>query len=286
MNFISLAVSMFISNYFIMAIIRVLPLKNKRVWQIGIITVANVSPIIGYLISLFTITSLTFLTIIDILGSILGVLIAYTASMMIILDGISIFKSRRLREFERNIKNKDGKSLPRSILSLICMIIFGVLLAYSIISGLNYDEKILVSFIGTIIGSVISLGLAIYFFISSRPIHKTIKAENLLFIINLPEKKKVFKKELSKDFTYEDALGELLDTYMIDEYGMLITANERYLVKGIKVNQIDQATLSKIRMEPYEEPPFGEALDKYQKYNRKKIFLDENNHITKITNIK
>ena len=48
MNFISLAVSVFISNYIFMAIIRLLPVKRKKLWQAIIISLADISSILGY----------------------------------------------------------------------------------------------------------------------------------------------------------------------------------------------------------------------------------------------
>lgn len=286
MNIISLAVSTFITNYIIMFIIRVLPLRNKRVWQSVVISLFCLGEIIGYVLIFILPYTLDLITILEVIGSIFGVLIGYIASMMIVLDGVSIFKSRRLKEFERNLNNKEGRSFPKWILAIIAVSLSSILLIYGIITLIHYDSKLLLTTIGLFVGAVIFLGVGIYLFICGAPKHKKIHAENLLLIVDIEGQKTIYQAKLSKDFTIEHALGKLMDIYMLDEFGLIITPSNHYIVKGIKLDYSTKDILKEIQMTPYEGNAFDEAIKNFQKYNRKKIILDEQNQIQKITIIK
>ena len=286
MNIISLAISTFISNYIIMFIVRVLPLRNKRLWQSIVISLFCLGEIIGYILIFVTPYSLDLITILEVIGSIFGVVIGYVASMMIVLDGITLFKSRRLKEFERNLNNKEGTSFPRWILAIISGSLGLMLLIYGIITSLNFDSKLLLTVIGLFIGAAIFIGVSIYLFISGAPKHKTIHAENLLFIVDYEGQKTIYQAKLSKEFTIESALGKLMEIYILDEYGLLITPTNHYIVKGLKLEYSAKNMLNEINMSVYDGNAFDEAIKNFQKYNRKKIILDEQNHIQKITIIK
>ncbi len=285
LNFISLAVSVFISNYIFMYIIRLLPIKNKRIVQLVVISLADIGSIIGYIINLF---SMNFELVIFLytLGNIIGIGVAYVASLMLILDNVQIFKSKRAREFERGINNKEGSSVPRYILAGICLGITAVLLAYGIINLTNYNKTLLVTTIGVLVGAGISFGLAIFFFVTGKPQHQKISAENLLFMITLPEQSLLYEAKLSKDFTINDAVGELESIYIIDEYGLIVTPTSKYIVKGIKLERMIPEVSSKIHMNLMTDHPFREIIKEFNKYQRKKIVLDEQNQIKKIINIK
>lgn len=209
MNIISLAVSTFIFNYIIMAIIRILPLRKKRIWQTAIISVVCFGEIANYLALMLLTRETDFLFLLEMVGSVFGVIIGYVASMMIILDGITLFKSKRLREFERNLNHKDGISVPRKVLGSIAITLGGILLVYGIVLLLNYDPALLITTIGVFIGAVCFIGVAIYFFISGAPQHKSIHAEHLLFVVDLDGSKILYQANLSKEFPIERALGSL-----------------------------------------------------------------------------
>ena len=290
MNFISLAVSVFISNYIFMAIIRLLPfIRRKKLWQGIIISLADISSILMYimiLLSAITTEEFDILIVLEIVGSILGILIGYIAAMMLVLDGITLFKSRRLREFERGMNNKEGKSVPKNILGLICVAISVVLLVFVIITSLNYNNSVLVTLIGTIAATILFISLAIFFFISGRAAHQSIKSNHLLIYIKLPDKTLTYHKELSKDNTEDKVLGKFKDVYMLDEFGMIITPTTKYAVKGIMVTKLSKNILDELDMELLDPNPFKFALENFRKYNRKKIILDENNNVTKIIDLK
>lgn len=284
-NFISLAVSIFIFNNILITITRLLPIRKKKAWQFGLITFFNFGSLIGYLWMLMN-GEFSIIFLLSILGNILGILIAYIASMMIVLEGITLFKSKRMREFERSLQMKDGKSIPRHIIAGISLCCAIVLAIYGTMSLLHYDKNLLFSIIGSFAGTVIGVGLATYFFISGNPQHKSIKAQKLLFLIKLPEKNILYSATLSKEFTIDDAIGKLKDIYILDEYGLLLTPKDSFIVKGIKVDGYVSAVINELQMELVPSQPFEAALKEFQKYNRKKIILDEKNQIVKIKNIK
>ncbi|MDE6241373.1 MAG: hypothetical protein K2M08_02995 [Anaeroplasmataceae bacterium] len=286
MNIISLAISTFILNYIIMSIIRVLPLRNKRVWNSIIISLVAAGSIVGYLFGIVISKDLNLIYLLEAIGNIFGVLIGYVASMMIVLDGITLFKSRRLKEFERNLNNKEGTSFPRWILAIIAGSLGLMLLIYGIITVINYDSKLILTIIGLFVGATLFIGVSIYLFISGAPKHKTIHAENLLFIVDYEGQKTIYQAKLSKEFTIENALGKLIEVYILDEYGLIITPSNHYIVKGLKLEYSAKEMLKEINMSVYDGNTFDEAIKNFQKYNRKKIILDEQNHIQKITMIK
>lgn len=288
MNFISLAVSTFISFYFIIFIIRILPIKRKKLWQGILISFGAISSIFGYIAIFITNLQVGFnlYLLLEILGSSLGVIIAYVAAMMIVLDGISLFKSKRYREFERGINQKDGASIPKNIFSIISFIISAILLTYIIFSIINYNSNILISLIGTIIGLIIFTILGIYFYISGKPLHQTLKSSNLLLYIKLPNEELVYEQTLSKDLTIEQALGEFGNVYMLDEFGLIITPSIKYVVKGVMITKLNKELLKGLNMKKLDPNPYQSILPNFQKYNRKKIVLDELNNIKSITILK
>lgn len=287
MNIISLAIATFIFGSIIMAIINALPIRKKRLWDIIIVSIYSLIELGQYiLIIIFNINSLDLIAILEIIASILGIIIGYTAIMMIILDGIRIFKSKRLKEFERNLNNKESTSIPKWIFSIISGALGIVLLVFGIISTINYTKELLISVIGLYIGSIIFIALAIYLFIAGLPKHKKIKASNLLFIVDFDNNKYIYTTSITKEFTISNAIGSIQDLYLIDEYGLLITPEKHYIVKGIKLEYSGKHYLNEINMERVETNDFDEAISKYQKYNRKRIELDENNNIKGIKIIK
>lgn len=287
MNIISLAIATFIFGSIIMAIINALPIRKKRLWDIIIVSIYSLIELGQYiLIIIFNINSLDLIAILEIIASILGIIIGYTAIMMIILDGIRLFKSKRLKEFERNLNNKESTSIPKWIFSIISGILGIVLLVFGIISTINYTKELLISVIGLYIGSIIFIGLGIYLFIAGLPKHKKIKASNLLFIVDFDNNKYIYTTSITKEFTISNAIGSIQDLYLIDEYGLLITPEKHYIVKGIKLEYSGKHYLNEINMERVETNDFDEAISKYQKYNRKRIELDENNNIKGIKIIK
>lgn len=285
MNFIYTAVSTFMTNYFIMFIIRILPLRKKRIWNISIVSIYNLS-ICGLYIQLLFTPELDLNLLIYCLGNLLGIAIAQLASFMLIFEGVKLFKSRRLKEFERNLNNKEGTSIPKWIFATLLLVTAFVLGGYTVFALINYNKSNLMSIIGSIIFGIIALGFSIYLFICGRAAHKKINSSKLMFIVGYPNETVIYTADLNKEFTIKDALGSLEDIYLIDEYGLLITPNNKYLVKGIKVSEYPKDIENQISMSRIENNKYDILIHEFQKYTRKKIILDENNNIKSISIIK
>ena len=283
MNFISVAISMLISNLFIRFIINILPFKKKRSCHLIIISLYDLSSLITYIKVFFTPTDIT--TILYGIGGILGVIIAYITTLMIILDGVRIFKSKRLKEFERGVNLKDGKSLPKNIVGFVFVALFLVLIGYSIFLIINYNPTLLSTLIGSILISLIFLGLAIYFFISGKAVNTKISSNKLMLVINLPYETLTYIAEINKELSENDALGKMNEMYYLDELGLLITPSDKYLVKGMKADSIPNEYLESIKMKRLDNR-YDHITSNYKKYSRMKIVIDENGNIIKNQPIK
>ena len=283
MDFISVALSLFLSNLFIRFIINILPIRKKRLWHLIIISLHDLSSLITYVGVFFLTTDIY--TILYGIGGILGVIIAYVATLMIILDGVKIFKSRRLKEFERSINQKEGASIPKNIVGAIFIISVIVLFGYSVFLFMNFDSTLLPTLIGVIVLGLILLGLGIYFIVSGRALHSNIKAHNLMLVINLPSNTLTYTATITKELSVDDALGKIKDMYYLDEFGLLITPNSKYLVKGMKADSIPNEYLESLKMQLMDDR-FDHITYNYKKYSRQKITVDNNLNIIKIQDIK
>ena len=289
MNFISVAISVLLTNFFIRFIINILPFRKKRFWHLIIISLYDASVLITYtkltFDSLAAMNSYNLALILEGVGGILGVVIAYITTLMVVLDGVKIFKSKRLKEFERGYNLKDGKSLPKNIVGGVFMLLFLLLIGYSIFLIINYDKLLLTTIIGSIIIGLIFLGLSIYFFISGKAVHQTIKAQKLMLVINLPFETLTYIAELNKTLSENEALGKMNEMYYLDELGLLITPSDKFIVKGMKADSIPQEYLSSIKMQKLDNR-YDYITSNYKKYSRMKITIDENGNIIKNQPIK
>ena len=218
-------------------------------------------------------------------GGMLGVIIAYICTLMVILDGVQIFKSKRLKEFERGVNLKDGKSIPKNIVGIVFMILTIVLVGYSIFLMINFDKLLITTIIGSIIIGLIFLGLSIYFLISGKAVHQTIKAQKLMLVINLPLETLTYVAELNKTLTENEALGKMNEMYYLDELGLLITPSDKYIVKGMKADSVSDTYLSSLKMQKLDNR-YDHITSNYKKYSRMKITIDENGNIIKNQPIK
>lgn len=283
MNIISVALSLLISNLFIRFIINILPFRKKRLLHLIIISLYDLSSLLTYIGVFFVSTDIS--TILYGIGGILGVIIAYITTLMVILDGVRIFKSKRLKEFERGVNLKDGKSLSKNIVGIVFLILFAVLIGYSIFLFTNYNSTLLVTLIGTMVIGLIFLGLSIYFFISGKAVHTTIKAQKLMLVINLPFETLTYVAEINKNLSENEALGKINEMYYLDELGLLITPSDKYLVKGMKADSIPNDYLESIKMQRLDNR-YDHITSNYKKYSRMKITIDENGNIIKNQPIK
>ena len=157
---------------------------------------------------------------------------------------------------------------------------------YLIFTILNYNKEILFSVIGAASVFLLFVGLTIYFFVTGKSLHKKITAPALILQITLPDFSVLFEADLNKDFTIADALNGLDKEYLLDELGLLITPDKKYLVKGINVQSIKREHITNLKMQRISSNKFDLAFKEFKKYARMKIVLDENNQITKISSIR
>lgn len=283
MDFISIALGLFLSNLFIRFIINILPLRKKRIWQLIIISLYDLSSLITYASIFFIATDIY--TILAGVGGVLGVLIAYIATLMIILDGVKLFKSKRLKEFEREINQKEGTSIPKNIVGIVFLILATILLGFSIFVITKYNPTLLLTLIGALIGFTLFTILGILFIMSGKAVHTKINSSNLMLVINLPSKTLTYTCTINKELSVDDALGKIKDIYYLDEFGLLITPNTKYLVKGMKSDEMSNDCLNSLKMQLMDDR-FDHITTNFKKYSRQKITVDENLNITKIQEIK
>lgn len=288
MNFISLAVSVFISNYIFIIIIRLLPIRRKKLWQGILITLGDLAMMVTY--ATILIDSLQPPVSIDNLlfglGSILGIFLGYAAAMMIVLDGVTLFRSKRYREFERAVKQKDGPSVSKKILGTLMLVVSAILLGYAIVVLCHYSSAVLIPLIGAMIGFALTLSVSIYFFISAKPLKSSLKAGAVWLLIQYPSQTELYEQSLDGPITEKNALAPLFETYLPDDYGFIITPHKKYHIIGIKMRQPNPLLLEKLSVTPVDLTPYQEVLTYFKKYERHKIYLDENNQITKVVSIK
>lgn len=282
MNFLSQIVSIFILNMMIHTIISYLPLRSKMFWKILIISILNSIDLLFNFIILFTYKNFEIIFLINVLGNCLAVVVGYIASMAIVLDGIILFKSKRLKQFERDLNNKNHLSIPRNIIALIFCLASMMLLIYAIVTFLNYSNDLLIVLIGTLLVLAIFIILTIYFFISSLPSKNKLKGNTLLFIIKTKDDYLLFSGSIKG----ENPLENIESDYFIDELGMIVTPNIKYIVKGIKVENVHTDLLSRIKLSEEDNKLLKQHLNNFQKYNCKKIILDANYNLIKVKNIK
>lgn len=283
MNFLSVFVSTFLTNYFFSWIISMLPIRNKRKVTIIVLSVLNLASI-GY--NLYLTVSLfvtgNFNTAIYYGGNFLASLIAYLAIMMLLLDGIKVFKTKRQRAF-LNALNSNKPGIPYYAVFLILLVLGLLSLGYAIFATINYSSNLLWTLIGAYSIAIILLGLVLYLFLTnlkgqSKPSISNAKVKGgLIFILDLKNQRLVYE---TKNYD-ETTLKKLTEVYYFTEYGYLITPNTKYVVKGIKVDNIDPELKASINLELTQEEKLIAVLENYQKYQTKTIFVDADYKVTK-----
>lgn len=283
MNFLSVFVSTFITNYFFSWIISLLPIRNKRKTTIIILSIFNLISI-GYscyqTINYFILGNIS--TAIYLAGNLIASLIGYLAIMMILLDGVKVFKTRRQRAFLNSINdNKSG--IPYYAMIAILLILGTISLVYALITTFNYESKFLWSLIGAYSIAALLFILVMYLLITNfksktNPNIKIIKNNSaLIFILDINGKKTIYE---SKNFNDEN-LKALSDIYYFTDYGYLITPDFKYSVKGIKVDRISADLVKEIKMDIVNNDAILNIINRYQRYQTKTIYIDNNNNITK-----
>lgn len=280
-NFLSIFVSTFLTNYFLFWILSLLRVRNRQKIALIIISLTNLGSLAYYLyitINLL-ITGNTSSGLLYI-GNDIALASAYIATMMFLLDGKKIFRSRRQKAFMRNMNNS---TTPFS--STIIAIIFAVLgliaLAYGIYASINYANNLLWALIGAYGAATALLSLALYILLANQKTTEKApkRGQNLLFILTINNHTTIYEAKLVKDYDYY--LGDLNKIYIPTDYGKLITPEQEYIVKGIKSDYINNDSLATINMSINNNEQLKEVVTHFQRYETKIITIDSNYNIIK-----
>ena len=279
MNFLYLFISTFLLNYFLMWIISLLPIKNKRIVSSVIITLMNVGTFIYYTYYFFLYIGHNLILAVNELGSALAILIAFVATMVMLLDGIKIIKTKRQRAF-LNAYRSNKATIPFIVIIIIFYLLGLIALGFAIYIMVIYDSKLLIALIGALLAFLIFICLATYLLISNRHSKNSFnKGDNLLFILDINDKRYLYEAPIITSI--DDLLGELANIYILTEYGSLITKDKIYLVRGITIRNEFEFDLKKTKLLPLEDSKLTELSYHFLKYQTLIIKIDENYNILK-----
>ncbi len=310
MNFLYTFVSSFFINYLVIWIVSLFNFKKRNLISLIIISVFNIVSIILNALALWELyvniaMNNAFNEYLDYLlndvGVLLGNIFAYIATLILLIGGRKIFKTRRQKQYLNAVQNK---SLLPAIIAIILFILLGIgSLIYAIFISINFSMVLLINAVASYGLMLVFFGIAYYIFFinftnktSSSPtaninsnvinatiINKTKVDLSLLFILHLGNNKYYFKGLLDNNHTINYYLGHLLDVYVLTDFGTINLENEKVIVKGIKVDKIDQNLLQEIklsRLRPDEK--LLNVLSNFERYRIKNIYLDNNYNIVKI----
>lgn len=311
MNFLYTFVSAFFVNYLVIWIISLLTTSKKRnLIALIIISIFNLANIILNALSLWdaylAIASQNALNeytsvLLNGVGNLFASIIAYLATLVLLLDGKKIFKSRRQKQY-LNAVNK--KSLMWPIIAIIVFLLLGVAcLVYGIITSIHFTYDLLIATFGAYGMMVVFFGLAYYIFyinfttdkrlvntanensnvINATILNKTKVDLSLLFILHLGNNKYYFKGNLDEIHTINYYLGQILNVYVLTDFGSINKENEKIIVKGIKVERIDENLLKEIKLQRIQpDERFLNIVSNFERYRTKTIFLNSAGQIEKI----
>ena len=279
MNFLYLFISTFLLNYFLMWIVSLLPIKNKRIVSSIIITLTNVGTFIYYMYYFFLYLGHNLILAVNELGSALAILIAFVATMVMLLDGIKIIKTKRQRAFLNAYRN-NKVTIPFIVVIIIFYLLSLIALGFAIYIMTIYDSKLLIALIGALLAFLIFICLATYLLISNCHSNNNFnKGNNLLFILDINDKRYLYEAAITTSI--DELLGELANIYILTEYGSLITKDKTYLVRGITIRNEAEFDLKKTKLLPLEDSKLTELSYHFLKYQTLIIKVDENYNILK-----
>lgn len=311
MNFLYTFLASFITNYLIIWIISLFSFKNRKIVSLVVISIINIATIVFNALALFEVyvdlasqndlsSGISYILIE--VGNLIANVVAYLATLVLLLDGMKIFKSRRQQQYRNAVKNKANKP---AIFAVVALTILGLAcLTYAIILNVNYETNLLLAIVGAYGMTLVFFGLAYYIFfinftkeknldttstnsnvINATIINKTKVEVDLLFILQLGTNKYYFTGPLDNNNTINTYLGEILNIYVLTDFGNINSPSKKVIVKGIKVDRISEETLKEIKMTRITNPDekFLNIVSNFERYHLKNIFLDENNNIIKIS---
>lgn len=288
--------------------------KARRLWSGILLTVLDFSLLWVYAISAFVAAAKTpgpQLSAMDVfIGVIRIIAIGFVYFFfMTMLFGKLKFKSRRQKEFERAMGNRE-KNYAVPILICSIALVAGIIgwVIYQINYTSDFKNDLIISIVITAIGAI---GLA-YFVTkailvkkkgpstmqftnefngtsnfyqnqakenaSTFTVPKVEKDRTCIFIIQDANSHYFFKGTYCGKVALNDLVGTIGDYYYVSSYGTLKAKGNEYDLFGVKTSYFDDSLLSQIKLEPYDSEEI-EAILPYLEKNRAKVFeLDQNNN--------
>lgn len=285
MNLIITCLSTFFYNYIIILILGLLRVRNKRKISIIIVSIFNIGEalILGFNMFNDKTYSDQFYYWYYYLTEIGGVLIAYFVTLVILLRGTGIhIKSRRQRQFEREYDESKKKYAILFDILMVLLTILMISLAVLTIVYRSHIKNYYLYLIASIIIGLITISLSIY----SITIDLKIKDSNpkikglTLFIIKDNNNYKSYIYD-GKNGSLEDNLGKISNIYTFTNYGSIKSNDGNYNVLGIAPSNFDSDLYNEIKLFAFDDR-FNEVYNEFNRYNKKKIVLDEFNKVVDI----
>lgn len=263
--------------------------KRKKLWSIifiSIIGLYNLSGCFQYLIDLIMLREKFHLQTFLVCAAMFFVIGGLCFGMIKQLGGIN-FKTKRQREYEREVNGKDRNFLPFIVIAFVALL-------GSLFSGFYYTlvEVNKTTAIVSFITSGISL-LAIVLFIVLQIKADKHKKESKGLVVDSPKvtvlKERtcvlviedefdtfIYKSTHKGQIELKKFIGNIIDYYYVQSYGVLKHKDEEYDLFGFKTSSFDRALLDQIKMEKFDSEVVKAAVPYLEKNRTKTIELDEN----------
>ena len=310
MIFLYSFVSTFLINYLVIWIISLFHFRNHKLVSAIVISLINILSIIYNSIAIWEVYVLLVQSnqlaeytsnLIISAGNLIANIIAYIATIVLLLDGKKLFKSRRQQQYANAVSNK--KVWP-TVLAIVILALLGVgCLIYGIFVSINFTMELLLAAFGAYGMALAFFGVAFYIFfinftkvknldttstnsnvINATVVNKTKVDVYLMFILHLGSHKYYFEGLIDQDYTINYYLGDILNIYVLTDFGSINTPTKKYIVKGIKVDKIDENTLKEIKLTRVNNTNenFLNLMTNFERYHLKTILADDNFNILKI----
>ncbi len=310
MNFLYTFITSFIYNYLIIWIVSLFSTKKRNLISILALSIVNIAYIAIECYYLWE--DFIFVASNNALneyqsyfliqgGNILAIALAYFAGLVLLLDGKRIFKSRRQQQYANAVKNR---SKVPTIISIVVLALLGAAsLTYAIITTVYSDISLLLATFGAYGMALVFFGFAFYIFyinftkqknldttstqsnvINATILNKTKVDVELMFILDLANNKYYFKGILDNNRTINYYLGNILNVYVLTDFGTIEMPEKKVLVKGIKVEKIDESFLREIKLSRVTNlnENFLSIMSNFERYHIRTVYLDANNNISRI----
>lgn len=231
---------------------------------------------------------------------IVAVLFIYALFMQRLFGKIR-FKTRRQKEFERQMQGKNKSYLTPLIIFSVTLItgIFGWIY-YQINYTSDYKTDRNVSIAMTVI-SVLALGYFIFKAVTAKKLENTASNQQefrtnqfnakespmftareaertCVFIIQTDDAHYFYKGTYKGRIALNELVGTIGDYYYISSYGTLNAKSGRYDLFGVKTSYFDIELLNQIKLTRFESAEIEAVLPYLEKNHTKEFNLDENNN--------